>query len=210
MAQPVETTQILTYNADSCEFCPIEGHTKLFVCGTYQLLEEQKTKVGKLYLFNIDSKVKLNQLQQFDTGAILDLKWSHKRFADQVSLGQVDAGGMLTIFGLEEDHLSSIQRISLSKDAIGLSLDWNNRITPSEIASIIVSMSNGQVAICQFGRNSDLAITNIWKAHEYEAWIAAFNYYDPQSVYSGADDCLFKGWDLRTDCSSPSFKKSQL
>ena len=44
-------------------------------------------------------------------------------------------------------------------------------------------------------------------AHEHEAWITAFDCTHPAIVWSGADDCLLRGWDLRTDCSSPLFSK---
>ena len=45
-----------TYFADSTEFCPIEGLQDLFVCGNYQLIEETRTKVGKLYLLKSDDR----------------------------------------------------------------------------------------------------------------------------------------------------------
>lgn len=37
-----------------------------------------------------------------------------------------------------------------------------------------------------------------WKAHEYEAWIAAFDCYTPTTVWSGGDDLTLYGWDVRT------------
>ena len=44
-------------------------------------------------------------------------------------------------------------------------------------------------------------------AHELEAWITTFDCADPNMVWSGADDCLLRGWDLRTNCASPLFSK---
>lgn len=66
--------------ADSVEFCPISGLQHLFVCGTYKLLEQEKRKIGRLYLFQLSNndKTSLKELQQLERGAILDLKWNFR------------------------------------------------------------------------------------------------------------------------------------
>ena len=38
-----------------------------------------------------------------------------------------------------------------------------------------------------------------------QAWIAAFDRHQPELVYTGADDSLLKGWDLRNDMTRPIF-----
>lgn len=42
-----------------------------------------------------------------------------------------------------------------------------------------------------------LEVQSKWKAHDLEAWICAFDYWDPHVIYSGADDALLKFWDAR-------------
>lgn len=102
-----------------------------------------------------------------------------------------------------------------------LSLDWSNpppaaSFVPSSLAplvliscplpsddSIVVSLSTGSIALLQ--GEASLSVTSTWKAHMYEAWIAAFDAWNDQTVWTGGDDCVLKGWDLRDGCGRPTF-----
>ncbi len=42
-----------------------------------------------------------------------------------------------------------------------------------------------------------LRLSSRWQAHDMEAWIAAFDYWDLNRVYTGSDDTHFKLWDRR-------------
>jgi len=44
-----------------------------------------------------------------------------------------------------------------------------------------------------------------WHAHDYEPWIAAWNYWDSSVIYSGGDDLQMKGWDERQGFDRPIF-----
>ncbi|CBQ71948.1 conserved hypothetical protein [Sporisorium reilianum SRZ2] len=46
-----------------------------------------------------------------------------------------------------------------------------------------------------------------WAAHDFEAWIAAFDCFNPTTVWSGGDDLALKGWNLRSPShpATPTF-----
>lgn len=54
-------------------------------------------------------------------------------------------------------------------------------------AAIVVSDSLGEISLVK--QNT---IVEKWKAHDYEAWIAAFNYWNPNVIWSGkkSKSCL--------------------
>lgn len=59
--------------------------------------------------------------------------------------------------------------------------------------------------MCTLGGESALAVTSEWHAHDFEPWIAAFDCWDPNFVWTGGDDLKLKGWDLRAGCDSPAW-----
>lgn len=54
----------------------------------------------------------------------------------------------------------------------------------SSSASIITSDTKGHLNYIQVGE-AGLTLSSCWKAHDFECWIAAFNYADKNVVYSG-------------------------
>ena len=48
----------------------------------------------------------------------------------------------------------------------------------------MVSDSAGCINIVSV-REGVMEVTEEWKAHDYEAWIAAFDYHDTNTVYTG-------------------------
>ncbi|CAO3588186.1 unnamed protein product [Absidia cylindrospora] len=64
--------------------------------------------------------------------------------------------------------------------------------------------SNGDLSLVE-ASETDWQVSEAWHAHDLEAWIAAFDYWDPHRIYSGADDMLFKGWDTRVGLETPIF-----
>uniref|UniRef100_A0A452VG34 Diphthine methyltransferase n=1 Tax=Ursus maritimus TaxID=29073 RepID=A0A452VG34_URSMA len=210
------------YTADSVEWCPLEGCRHLLACGTYQLQKPEdqatntesevcgpQTRLGRLYLysFNEDSSAcPLLEIQRRDTSAILDMKWCHIPVAGHALLGVADAGGsieLLRLAGSENAYtLQPVSSFALEKQCLALSLDWSTGKTerPSDQPlKIISSDSKGQLHLLEVNEAGPaLQEVATWHAHHFEAWIAAFNYWQTEIIYSGGDDGLLKGWDTRT------------
>ena len=87
-----------------------------------------------------------------------------------------------------------------NSDILALSLDWNSRRnTLSRALEIAVSNSKGSVSTFSI---TDSLIEKTWnkeKCHEYEAWITAFNAWDPNVIFTGGDDGLLKIFDRRSE-----------
>ncbi|CAG8535928.1 7332_t:CDS:10 [Paraglomus occultum] len=172
-------------------------------------------RIGRLLLYEVlehGSKITLCERQRIETAAILDMKWSHQRIQDKIVLGVANAAGTIDLYAINETStLQNVIRFDRHKSGqLYLSLDWSNRIKPDE-TRVAVSDSEGQISILSIDSDQRIDCTFKWTAHKYSAWIAAFNYWNTNIVYSGGDDCLMKGWDIRTDPSVPVFcnKKHQ-
>ncbi|KAI8097486.1 WD40-repeat-containing domain protein [Halteromyces radiatus] len=214
------------YSADSTEFCPFKDHSNYLACGTYQLTDEKdqqesRIRKGKLYLFDVSciensgnegTDLSLIQKQMIETPAILDMKWCHSLIDNDQVLGVADSIGGLTLYALQtsEDNVTNFvqkQHIQVTEDHsnLCLSLDWSTRRFPESTSTqCIVSHSNGDLSLVS-NNNSEWQVMESWHAHDLEAWIAAFDYWDPHRIYSGADDMIFKGWDTRMGVETPIF-----
>lgn len=55
-----------------------------------------------------------------------------------------------------------------------------------EFSQVAVSDSAGQISLCQLCEgSSNLQQISQWRAHQYEAWITAFDAWNSAVVYSG-------------------------
>lgn len=202
------------YSADSTEFCPFENHAQYLAVGTYQLTDEQQENVrirkGKTYLFDVTKPLVPKQV--IETPAVLDMKWSHALVNDKQCLGIVDSIGGFHLYGFdEEDNLTAVDHMQATDDAsvLCLSLDWASRLDKSD-KRIVTSHSNGDINILAPDESGGYIIKDQWHAHDLEAWIAAFDYWNTNIVYSGADDGLFKGWDTRTQTPTFTYKRHMM
>ncbi|XP_038212355.1 diphthine methyltransferase isoform X2 [Zerene cesonia] len=196
------------YSADSVEWCPVEPFTDVLVCGTYQLDKSdedqnvvKQKRLGRSYLFKINKNTpELCPVQSIDTSGILDQKWCYHRINDCPVLGIVTSEGCLQLYKLEDNdgtlNLNLWLETSIGENILALSLDWSTNKMTGVKPCVVVSDSGGNVTVWRV--DGSLVKIGGWKAHDFEAWIGAFNYWNENVLYSGGDDCVFKCYDLRS------------
>lgn len=192
--------------ADSVEWCPTNGFTHFLAVGTYQVDKSDgetfsdDQRHGKLLLFqHDDDKSGLTLLHSVDTGAILDMKWNPSNSCPELCL--VTSSGQILLYTLQEGQLKLKCHTFLSeqdqKRPVALSLDWNTRKVCSESPCIVTSDSSGGLTLLSV-TNERLVTQHVFSSqHSHEAWIAAFDCWHPNIVYSGGDDCKLIQTDLR-------------
>ena len=203
------------FSADSVEWCPTSDFQDVFVCGTYQLTAqdgesgginadgEEKKRVGRIYMFQVSkrdgNKVRMELRQRLDVPAVLDMKWAHTECLNgRTLLGVVNADGMLQIYELvkteaeEKVTLKLLSEVSVAETpgeaVLALSLDWSTGRRLSEECTevkIVVSDSVGGITLFRVGESGDAERISHWHAHDFEAWIAAFDYWNTNVVYTG-------------------------
>ncbi|KAF6269201.1 diphthamide biosynthesis 7 [Rhinolophus ferrumequinum] len=138
------------------------------------------------------------------------MKWCHIPVAGHALLGVAHAGGsieLLRLVGSKNTYtLQPFSSFALEKQCLALSLDWSTgkagRASDQPL-KVISSDSRGQLHLLKVTEaGPGLQGVATWQAHHFEAWIAAFNYWQTDIVYSGGDDGLLKGWDTRTPDTS--------
>uniref|UniRef100_A0A2A4J3Y9 methylated diphthine methylhydrolase n=1 Tax=Heliothis virescens TaxID=7102 RepID=A0A2A4J3Y9_HELVI len=197
------------YSADSVEWCPVEPYLDVLVCGTYQLdkKDEQgdpsakQTRLGRIYLFVVNNETTdLVPIQSIDTSGILDQKWCYHTIRDYPVLAVVTSVGNLELYQLTNEDGSLELKLwleqAIGQDVLALSVDWSTNKTSAEEPCLVISDSAGCVHILKIVENGIREIGK-WESHSFEAWIAAFNYWNPDVFYSGGDDCVFKSYDVR-------------
>jgi len=178
--------------------------------------------------FTCPSAPRLVQQQVLDTAAIFDLKWAPRLLQGKQLLGQADASGALLLYewsragaaasvgasaasaaapsAAPSSSLRLVHETQADEKASCLSLDWSNRVVITPEPLLAVSHSNSMLSLWQLQQDGgwNLAEQRRWLAHEYEVWIAHFDAHSGGNVlYSGADDCRFRGWDLRGPTVGP-------
>jgi diphthine methyl ester acylhydrolase len=143
----------------------------------------------------------LTKSKEITTSGTFDIKWSWNK----PILGQATSEGELNLL---DENLKLINTKQLNSE-MSLSLDWNSRLFKSvSDEKIVVSHSNGNISLLQLS-NEKLELLSNWKCHDFEAWIAAFNYHDTNQIFTGGDDAIFKSFDIRSDSSSLIFKSKE-
>lgn len=154
--------KVLTVNADSTEFCPLQDLAHLLAVGTYELDESTQTRHGLLHLYTVSSEgnavanlasntagdIGIWQLQEMHTlpiSGIFDMRWQNSHPA---CLLAACADGSLHLLALEQSgsafHLTEQQQVMVSEGAMALSVD----IAPSG-KQFVVSSSPGAISALQ-------------------------------------------------------------
>ncbi|KAJ2715595.1 hypothetical protein H4R19_001117 [Coemansia spiralis] len=204
------------YCADSLEFSPF-ADSQRFLVGTYQLVEagsgsqgSSAERLGRIYVYDADESadgqsVRIVEQQRIETSAVFDIKWSYQRVQDRALVGVASADGLLTVYAADgqSDQEGYLARVCgtaepTSAGSMCCSLDWSNRLDgQAATASIVTSHSDGSIQLVEL-TNAGVVVSSQWQGHDLEAWIAAFDYWQPSVVYTGGDDARLKGWDLRS------------
>ena len=133
--QRVHQEIILSLNADSTEFCPIDGLQHLLAVGTYELDEASQRRQGLLHLYALTSSPaqdcgtslcnwQLQQLHIQELAGIFDMQWLCKAPARLLT---ACADGNLHLFEEKptsgSHQLASMQQAEVAAHAMALSLD---------------------------------------------------------------------------------------
>ncbi|XP_011635859.1 diphthine methyltransferase [Pogonomyrmex barbatus] len=213
------------YPADTIEWCPVEPFRNILACGTYKLdksiqdTSSRAYKQGRIYLLRVIDGGKLELLQTLHTAAVLDMRWLQvvDSIESRTLLAVADSAGYLIIYQLNSEgsqpELKFItkSKVSDNENVMALSLDWSTEkystSNPLFSPHIIVSDTAGQVSHFTWRDTGDLMKNFTWPAHEFQAWIAAYDYDCSNLFYTGGDDSKFLGFDTRTKLSTPTFCK---
>ncbi|KAG0254484.1 Diphthine methyltransferase [Actinomortierella ambigua] len=178
------------YSADSIECCPIASHAHLLACGTYQLAKDEAEE-------DPSNTAAASTEDTHDNKSSPDSDDDEPERVDKPMLRL----GRLLLYAVEQENPEAPKL--KQRDCIETAAILDMKCAEPQIA---VSLSSGDVQVLDMDPTSSELVERIsWRAHDLEAWIVGWNYHDTNILYTGADDCKLKGWDLRMDCSFATF-----
>jgi len=154
-------------------------------------------------------------------GAIFECRWS-ARAGDGARCAFAGADGYVTLASLREEFVprkkdvdsresgiskktqtpsvtfQELSRAYCGGEGLGMAtcLDWRSD------GALVVSAADGSFRVAKEDVSAIEIVTTIERAHDLEMWAVAFDPWREGVVYTGADDCAFKAWDVRADGAS--------
>lgn len=95
-------------------------------------------------------------------------------------------------------------KLPLGNDSIGLVLDFIPE-SASSCYRVLTSDTKGLLSLLDVS-NTAMEVTRQIKGHDYEVWSVFMDRFESSVIYSGADDCELRVWDVREPCSKPTGK----
>jgi diphthine methyl ester acylhydrolase len=154
----------------------------LFVCGTYELNPNDHNRHGGLHYLRFDSPDCVKS-SWTEGEACFDICWSK----DGEHLLQASTDGFIRI-------VKGVETLRVSSTSMATCVDQHKD-------NVCFATSDGFVGIADW---PTLTMKANWRGHDlFEIWACALDRSE-SLLYSGADDCKFKGWDIR-DHTRPVF-----
>ena len=215
--------------ADSVEWCPRMGFRDICVCSTYELDLSRGAKYGEAHFLSIPPPEAGNvRVPVYEAapkvdfaGGVLDAKWGELGGVPVLAVG-TSAGAVSVLsltrkcsdgfVGTKRDHsvcINQLRNIRVLANNAVLSVDW----AAGSNTELLTTNGNGTAAIFDLSISSESDKAHAvarWKAHdlygaETEVWVGVFDKVASHTVYTGADDGKFKGWDTRSELKRPLF-----
>ena len=168
-----------------------------------------------------------------ETSGVFELKWYKHLDRETHSLALAEANGDVSLHkvkvesreegeegeeGEEEVQHCEWSRVSLTEDegVFCLCVDTSARQgggvrqegheEGGDEGSLLASTSDGDLHLVRHSE-SCLDVLSSWHAHDMETWSVCFDATEHTTCYSGADDGILNGWDVRQDMQHCTYVK---
>lgn len=160
-----------------------------FIPDTKDADQPKQKRLGRIYLFSLpEITAEISPIQTIDTAGVLDMKWCYHTILDHPVLAIVTSEGYIQLYQLVDENgglkLELWIEDAICGNVLALSVDWSTNKVANQQPTLVVSDSSGAVTVFRVVGRS-LEKIGYWLSHSFEAWTAAFNYWNSDVFYSG-------------------------